>query len=107
MAELRPERFLSQRSRSVDASGIRKVFDLAAKLEDPVNFSIGQPDYDVPASVRQATIDAIQSRKNGYTVTQGIAPPCWNASAATWNAKTAARRLSWSPRACRAGFCWP
>ncbi|HOA74553.1 MAG TPA: aminotransferase class I/II-fold pyridoxal phosphate-dependent enzyme [Phycisphaerae bacterium] len=74
MAELRPERFLSQRSRSVDASGIRKVFDLAAKLEDPVNFSIGQPDYDVPASVRQATIDAIQSRKNGYTVTQGIAP---------------------------------
>jgi aspartate aminotransferase/aminotransferase len=74
MAELRPERFLSKRSRSVDASGIRKVFDLAAKLENPINFSIGQPDYDVPASVRQAAIDAIQDRKNGYTVTQGIAP---------------------------------
>ncbi len=74
MAELRPERFLSTRSRSVDASGIRKVFDLAAKLENPINFSIGQPDYDVPASVRQAAIDAIQDRKNGYTVTQGIAP---------------------------------
>ena len=74
MAELRPERFLSSRSRSVDASGIRKVFDLAAKLKDPVNFSIGQPDYDVPASVRQAAIDAIQSARNGYTVTQGIAP---------------------------------
>lgn len=74
MPELRPDQNLSQRSRSVDASGIRKVFDLAAKLKDPINFSIGQPDYDVPASVRQAAIDAIQSRRNGYTVTQGIAP---------------------------------
>jgi aspartate aminotransferase/aminotransferase len=74
MAELRPDRFLSARSRSVDASGIRKVFDLAAKLEDPVNFSIGQPDFDVPASIRRAAIDAIESRKNGYTVTQGIPP---------------------------------
>ncbi|MBI4578616.1 MAG: aminotransferase class I/II-fold pyridoxal phosphate-dependent enzyme, partial [Planctomycetes bacterium] len=72
MPDLRPERFLSARSRGVDASGIRKVFDLAAKLEDPINFSIGQPDYDVPASVRQAAIDAIQDRRNGYTVTQGI-----------------------------------
>lgn len=74
MADLTPERLLSQRSRSVDASGIRKVFDLGAKLKDPINFSIGQPDYDVPASVRQAAIDAIQNRKNGYTVTQGIGP---------------------------------
>lgn len=74
MADLRPERFLSDRSRSVDASGIRRVFDLAAKMVDPINFSIGQPDYDVPASVRQAAIDAIQSSRNGYTVTQGIAP---------------------------------
>lgn len=74
MGDLRPERFLSARSRSVDASGIRKVFDLAAQLKDPINFSIGQPDYDVPASVRDAAIHAIQNRQNGYTVTQGIAP---------------------------------
>jgi len=69
-----PERFLSDRSRSVDASGIRKVFDLGAKLKDPINLSIGQPDFDVPASVRRAAIEAIESGKNGYTVTQGIEP---------------------------------
>jgi aspartate aminotransferase/aminotransferase len=74
MADLRPDKFLSDRSRSVDASGIRRVFDLAAKMADPINFSIGQPDFDVPASVRQAAVDAIQSCRNGYTVTQGIAP---------------------------------
>lgn len=67
-----PNRFLSARSRSVDASGIRKVFDLGAKLKDPINFSIGQPDFDVPEAAREAAIRAIQSRQNGYTVTQGI-----------------------------------
>ncbi len=74
MEELSAERFLSQRSRSVDASGIRKVFDLGAKIANPINLSIGQPDFDVPPSVRQAAVQAIESRQNGYTVTQGIAP---------------------------------
>ncbi len=69
-----PERFLSARSRSVDSSGIRKVFDLGAKLTDPINLSIGQPDFPVPEPIRQAAMDAIQSGYNGYTVTQGIAP---------------------------------
>ncbi len=36
---------VSQRARSIDASGIRKVFDLAAKMKDPINLSIGQPDF--------------------------------------------------------------
>lgn len=55
-----------------DASGIRKVFDLGAKLKDPINLSIGQPDFDVPAPIRRAAIDAIESRKNGYALTQGV-----------------------------------
>jgi aspartate aminotransferase/aminotransferase len=58
----------------VDASGIRKVFDLGATLSDPINLSIGQPDFDVPDPIKQAAIDAILSGKNGYTVTQGIEP---------------------------------
>ncbi|NLX12154.1 MAG: aminotransferase class I/II-fold pyridoxal phosphate-dependent enzyme [Phycisphaerales bacterium] len=74
MSESNAERFLSARSRSVDASGIRKVFDLGVKLKDPINLSIGQPDFDVPESVKQAAIRAIADGKNGYTVTQGIAP---------------------------------
>ncbi|MHC5101264.1 MAG: aspartate aminotransferase, partial [Planctomycetota bacterium] len=40
--------YLADRTGLMDASGIRKVFALAAKLKDPVNFSIGQPDFDVP-----------------------------------------------------------
>jgi aspartate aminotransferase/aminotransferase len=66
------DHWLADRTRSFDASGIRKVFDLAAKMTDPINLSIGQPDFDVPEPARQAAIDAIQSRKNGYALTQGM-----------------------------------
>jgi aspartate/methionine/tyrosine aminotransferase len=67
-------KFISQRSLSVDASGIRKVFDLAAKMKDPINLSIGLPDFDVPEVAKQAAIQAIQAGNNRYTQTQGIAP---------------------------------
>ena len=67
------DHWLADRTHWFDASGIRKVFDLAAKLEAPVNLSIGQPDFDAPQVARDAAIAAISSRKNGYTPTQGAA----------------------------------
>ena len=63
---------ISQRSKRIDSSGIRKVFDLARSLKDPVNLSIGQPDFDVPDAVKQAGIQAIEDGYNGYTPTQGL-----------------------------------
>ena len=57
-----------------DSSGIRKVFDLAAKMKNPINLSIGQPDFDVPEPVKAAAIEAIRGGKNGYSQTQGIGP---------------------------------
>ena len=67
------QRFIADRMRTIDASGIRKVFDLAAKLKDPINFSIGQPDFDVPDVIKDAACDAIRAGKNSYTQTQGTA----------------------------------
>ena len=64
--------WLSKRSESFSSSGIRKVFDLGAKLADPINLSIGQPDFDMPAEARQGAIDAVNSHKSGYTPTQGL-----------------------------------
>ncbi len=63
--------YLSKSSRLIDASGIRKVFALGAKLKDPVNFSIGQPDFDVPAEVRHAAVAAIEQGFNRYSQTIG------------------------------------
>jgi len=64
--------WLAQRTSEFDSSGIRKVFDLAAKMTDPINLSIGQPDFAVPDAIKEAAIKAIRADKNGYSVTQGI-----------------------------------
>ena len=66
-------RFTSDRAHAVDASGIRRVFDLAAKMKDPINLSIGLPDFDVPDLAKHAAIDAIRAGENRYTQTQGTA----------------------------------
>ena len=63
---------IADRMRLIDASGIRKVFDLAAKMTDPINLSIGQPDFDVPEPVKAKAIEAIGAGLNKYTQTQGL-----------------------------------
>ncbi len=66
-----PDRLVSSRARSVDVSGIRRAFHLGATLENPINLSIGQPDFGVPESLTRATIKAIEDGHNGYTMTGG------------------------------------
>lgn len=64
--------WLAERTDRFDSSGIRKVFDLAAKLKDPINLSIGQPDFPVPEPIKEAAARAIREDKNGYSQTQGV-----------------------------------
>lgn len=64
--------WIADRMASIEASGIRKIFELARSIPDPVNLSIGQPDFDVPEPVKAAAHQAIDSGKNAYTLTQGI-----------------------------------
>jgi aspartate/methionine/tyrosine aminotransferase len=68
---LDPTHLLADRTRTIEVSGIRKVFDLARTLKDPVNLSIGQPHFDVPESIKAAAKVAIDAGQNGYTPTQG------------------------------------
>lgn len=63
--------YLADRTRLIDSSGIRKVFALAAEMKDPVNFSIGQPDFDVPEPIKEAAIEAIRKGHNSYSQTAG------------------------------------
>ena len=71
-------RLISERARSVDTSGIRRVVDLGKKMPDKIDLSIGQPDFDVPAAIKKAACDAInsvpdgRSNKNGYTANPGL-----------------------------------
>lgn len=71
-APLNIDRLLSDRVRGINSSGIRRVFELGAKLKDPINLSIGQPHFPVPDAIKNAAVEAIRSNRNGYSLTQGI-----------------------------------
>lgn len=66
--------WIADRMSRIDASGIRKVFDLAANMKDPINLSIGQPHFDTPEPIKQALYRAVADGRNAYSQTQGIAP---------------------------------
>jgi aspartate/methionine/tyrosine aminotransferase len=64
--------YLAERMNAIDASGIRKIFALAAKMKNPINLSIGQPDYDVDQICKDEACHQIQAGFNSYTQTWGI-----------------------------------
>jgi aspartate aminotransferase/aminotransferase len=66
-----PESWIADRTKLIELSGIRKVFELGKSLKDPVNLSIGQPHFDVPEPIKAAAKAAVDAGHNGYTVTQG------------------------------------
>lgn len=64
--------YIADRMGWIDASGIRKVFALAEELTDPINLSIGQPNYDVHDDVKAEAIRRIEDGYNSYTQASGI-----------------------------------
>jgi aspartate aminotransferase/aminotransferase len=64
--------WIADRMRQIEASGIRKAFDLSKQMTDPINLSIGLPDFDVPDPVKAAASDAIRAGHNAYTLTMGL-----------------------------------
>ncbi len=70
--KLNLERLFTPRVKSIDASGIRRAFELGASIQDPINLSIGQPDFPVDDRIKQAAIKAIEENRNGYSLTQGL-----------------------------------
>jgi aspartate/methionine/tyrosine aminotransferase len=65
---------LAHRSMELDASGIRRVFRLGAKMTDKIDLSIGRPHFPAPEGVKQAAIEAIRRGDNNYSMTEGAGP---------------------------------
>jgi aspartate aminotransferase len=60
----------ADRVKSLETSGIRKMFEGAGK--NSINLGLGQPDFDTPPHIKEAAIRAIQEGKTGYTLNAGI-----------------------------------
>lgn len=63
--------WIADRMGRIEASGIRKAFEMAKQMTDPINLSIGLPDFDVPGPIKDAACEAIRAGRNAYTVTMG------------------------------------
>ena len=63
---------LAARVKGIEPSGIRRIFELIATMQDPINLSIGQPHYDPPPELVEAATRAIAAGRNRYTITQGL-----------------------------------
>jgi aspartate/methionine/tyrosine aminotransferase len=68
------ERLISARADAVKESVIRRVFEEARDVRDPINLTIGQPDFPVAEPIKQGAIRAIQQDRNGYSSNRGIDP---------------------------------
>ena len=60
----------SERVKSIDISGIRKMFEGAGP--NSINLGLGQPDFDTPQHIKDAAIEAINIGLTGYTMNLGF-----------------------------------
>lgn len=56
----------------VPRSGIRQVFDEAAKFPDCIRLEVGEPSFGTPAHIKQAAVDALAENFTKYTANAGI-----------------------------------
>lgn len=63
---------INKRVKAMNVSGVRKMFELASKMKNPIDLSLGLPDFDVPEVVKEEAIKSIKNGLNRYTSTTGI-----------------------------------
>jgi aminotransferase len=67
-----PDLQISDRVARVPKSGIREIYDIAQSMSDVISLGIGEPDFDAPAFICNATKDAIDHRFTKYSSNAGI-----------------------------------
>jgi aminotransferase len=62
----------STRIQLIRPSGIRKLFDIAQQMDNVISLGIGEPDFETPAHIKAAAIDAINEGYTHYTPNAGF-----------------------------------
>lgn len=66
----------SIKAQRIPYSGIRTVFDMAKKMESKgqtiIHLEIGKPDFDTPAHIVEAAVEALRAGKHHYSQNAGI-----------------------------------
>ena len=63
---------VSQTTRNMKPSGIRKFFDVVAEMDDAISLGVGEPDFDTPWHIREAGIYSLEKGRTFYTSNAGL-----------------------------------
>ena len=66
------EKYFSKAARNYPPSGIRKMFDLAAQYPDAIKLTVGEPNFDTPAYIKEAAKKAMDAGETHYTPNAGM-----------------------------------
>ncbi len=66
------EQILSARVKEVQPSGIRRFFELAAKMPHAISLGVGEPDFETPWQIRRAGIQSLEKGQTFYTSNWGL-----------------------------------
>jgi aminotransferase len=69
-------KLISERANRLSPSGIRKFFDLLAKVEGVISLGIGEPDYATPWHISEAAVKSLERGYTMYTSNSGIPELC-------------------------------
>ena len=62
---------ISQRAKQYPASGIRKMFDLAAQYPEAIKLTVGEPNFDTPQYIKDAAKRALDEGQTHYAPDAG------------------------------------
>lgn len=63
---------LAQSVQQLAPSGIRRFFDIAARMKDVISLGVGEPDFQTPWTIREAAIYSIERGQTTYTSNYGL-----------------------------------
>lgn len=64
--------FISDKTASIQPSGIRKFFDIVSEMKDAISLGVGEPDFDTPWYIRDEGIYALERGRTFYTSNSGL-----------------------------------
>lgn len=63
---------MNENLKKVKISGIRKFYNEVQKIPGAISLTLGQPDFNLPISIKEGLINAIEDNKTTYTSNNGI-----------------------------------
>ncbi len=70
-----PRSWVAPHISSLPKSGIRDFFELVQAMDDVISLGVGEPDFNTPWGIREATIYALDRGRTSYTSNLGM-PQC-------------------------------